>query len=155
MTKHKHALTGVVPMAKLYRTNSSLHSFCYALQKSEDIIIAAAYLDLRQGTTDRHAAALRALDQFWLAGQGLSDRTLIWINDLRRTEGQTEIVFVDGHSTSYSLARGEGKARWRRLIMNRLEEVREVSRSKCDEILEHARGAAKSLPARDPLDFAA
>jgi hypothetical protein len=148
-------LTGVVPMAKLYRTNSSLHCLCYALQQSEDVIVAAAYLDLRQGTTGRHAAALRALDQFWLAGQGLSDRTLIWINDLRRNEGQTEIVFVDGHSTSYSLARGEDKARSRRSILNRLEEVREISPSKYAEILENARAAAKSLPARDPLDFAA
>ncbi len=142
-------------MAKFFRTHSSRHPLCCALQKSEDIIVAAAYLDLKAGATDKHAAVLKALDQFWLNGHGLSDRTLILVNDLRRSDGHFEISFVDGHSSTYSLARREEKARYRKDILIRLQETKEFSPSRYMEVLERARAAARLLPTRDPLDFAA
>jgi hypothetical protein len=142
-------------MAKLFRTNSNRHLDCYGLQKCEDILVADAYLDIKEGGTDRHEAILKFLDRYWLNGQGLSDRTLIWINDLRRNERRVEITFVDGHSSTYSLTRGEEKARLRKNILSRLQEIRGSAPLRYVEVLERARAAAKSLPSRDPLDIAA
>jgi hypothetical protein len=142
-------------MAKLFRTTNERHPFCYALQQCEDVIVADAYLDLKAGTTDRHLSIVKVLDQYWLGGQGLSDRTLISINTIRRSEGLSEIVFVDGHSTIYSLARGEGKAQSRRNILAALQQLKRFGPSRHTEILERARGAANALPRRNLLDFAA
>lgn len=141
-------------MAKLFRTKCRFHPLCYALQQSEDVIVAGAYLDL-QAAPDRHAALLNALDLFWLKGHGLSDRTLIALNDARRAENQNEIVFVDGHSTSYSLLRGEQKAMHRKAILERLRSIRETSAMQYAEYLERARDTARSIPSRDPLQFVA
>jgi hypothetical protein len=142
-------------MAKFYRTNSALHPLCYALQRSEDVLMAGVYLDLQLGTTERHSRILKALDQHWLAGQGLSDRTLIWLNDVRREEGLLEIAFVEGHSTSYSLLRGEPKAGFRREILEALQQIRTSDRLQYKEVLARAQTAAKSLPYRNPLQFVA
>ena len=103
----------------------------------------------------RYAALLNALDLFWLKGQGLSDRTLISLNDARRAENQTEIVFVNGHSTSYSLLRGEQKAVHRRNILERLRSIRKTSPLQYAVYLERARDTARSIPSRDPLQFVA
>ena len=142
-------------MAKLYRTNSTLHPLCYALQRSEDVLLAAAYLDVQSGATNKHPRLVSALDQHWLAGHGLSDRTLIWLNDVRRRERIAEIVFVEGHSTSYSLLRGKPKEHLRRQILEGLRQIKDSDRSRYEEVLEHARGAAISVPRGDPLQFAA
>ena len=117
----------VTTMAKLYRTNSNLHPLCYALQQSEDAIIAGALLDLEYATlsTARQASVLNALKLHWLSnGNGLSDRILLWLNDIRRIEGRPEIRFVDGHSTTYSLRRGEEKATERKRILEALRRLR-------------------------------
>ncbi len=137
-------------MAKLFQTNNKFHPQCYALQQPEDIIVAGAYLDL-QVAANRHPSLLKILDQYWLMGHGLSDRALIWLNDVRRREGQPEITFVDGHSTTYSLLRGEQKAAQRRNIVERLRDIREASPLQYAGILERAQAAARSIPSRDPL----
>jgi hypothetical protein len=77
------------------------------------------------------------------------------INNLRRAEGLPEINFVDGHSTVYSLMRGQKKAAHRQQILTQLRKIKQLVPSRSIEILERAWAAAGSLPHRDPFDFAA
>ena len=145
-------------MAKLYRTTAKSHPFCYSLQKCEDIVVAAAYLDLKMAAVDGGALVtkvLNDLDQFWIKGHGLSDRVLIQLNGVRRAKRQREIMLVDGHSSSYSLVRGEQKAELRKDILIHLQELRELAPSRYAEILEAAARAAGSLVPAHPLHFAA
>jgi hypothetical protein len=143
-------------MAKLYMTNSNIHPQAWALWQSEDVLLAGAVLDIEEvGISSKHAALLSQLQQYWLSGHGLSDRTLVWLNDLRRANAQRELCLVNGHSNSYSLIRGEQKAQVRRRILEGLRHNRQASPLRYAEILERAETAAKSIPARDPLLFAA
>jgi hypothetical protein len=144
-------------MAKLYWTNSASHPHCYALQQWEDIMIAGAYLDLQTAAvpTQRHAILLAVLETYWMTGQGLSDRTLISLNNIRRRENLSQITFVDGHSSTYSLARGETKANQRTSIMERMRQLKLHNPMQYAQILGRARAVAMSLPARDPLQFVA
>ena len=89
-------------MAKLFRTNSRNHPVCYALQRSEDVMIAGAYIAL-QATGEKCARLLKTLGEHWLLGSSLSDCTLIWLNDTFRSQGVSALALVDGHSTTYSL----------------------------------------------------
>ena len=140
-------------MAKLCNTKSASHPDLWALQPAEDVLVGAAYLDLEDAFPKnyRNEFVFAELTRYWLNGGGLSDRTLVSLNNIRLTAGLPPIIFVDGHSTTYSLMRGEPKALHRRDILERLRAQKLHNPEKYNAIVANADRNARALPSRDPL----
>jgi hypothetical protein len=118
----------------------------------EDICIADIYISFE----DEGSCFLRlrwSLSNFWLRGGLLSDRDLIRIHDWERGCARSELVLVNGHSTTYSLERGSVKAAQRSDIVESLRSRRERDSDVYARSIDEARSRAAALTPRGALDF--
>ena len=138
---------------QVFQTGLSRHPLVYALDRPEDAVLASLYLDLE---ADRAGSAVvDGAFSYWLAGERLSDRSLITINNAARRRGLKEVHFVDGHSTDWSIRRGDDKACLRGRIIERLRDMKGAGPRLYATVVSRARIEAARLPPRDPLDFLA
>lgn len=118
----------------------------WALHKCEDYLVVDAYLRIRKHVPNSDKNFINFEHHYFDRGDMLSDRDLITINHVLRRKGYDQIAFVDGHSDSHSLMRGNDKVRERIQIRESLETM---LKDKRDLVMNKQREEARALHSRD------
>ncbi|HXP98019.1 MAG TPA: hypothetical protein VN809_14990 [Telmatospirillum sp.] len=120
--------------------------FTYALDECEDYVIIDAYLRIKESGNFNTTIGMNKFERYHLAdGATLNDTILLKFNDFMRVLGYKPVLFVNGHSTSYSMLRGHDKIVRREAMIERLRGMTPAER---DDFIDRKRAEAAALPER-------